>query len=66
MNNKLFSKIQDIKPANLLIDQNDVLKIADFGLSRIFSSEEDKCYSPQVYMNYLAIFLVLKAAILYF
>lgn len=40
--------LQDIKPANLLIDHNDVLKISDFGLSRIFSNDEDRSYSPQV------------------
>ncbi|ETN66332.1 cell division protein kinase 7, partial [Anopheles darlingi] len=28
---------RDIKPANLLIDRHDVLKIADFGLARIYS-----------------------------
>lgn len=28
--------MQDIKPANLLIDDRDRLRIADFGLSRIF------------------------------
>lgn len=39
---------KDIKPANLLIDNNDLLKIADFGLSRIYHANEDRSYSPQV------------------
>jgi cell cycle related kinase len=40
---------QDIKPANLLISEYDVLRIADFGLARLFNPDEPKkCYSPQV------------------
>lgn len=42
------SHLQDIKPANLLIDQEDQLKVADFGLSRLYDSDYDKSYSPQV------------------
>ncbi|XP_017964169.1 cyclin-dependent kinase 20 [Drosophila navojoa] len=40
---------RDIKPANLLISHMDVLKIADFGLARLyFPDEESRLYSPQV------------------
>lgn len=40
---------RDIKPANLLISQMDVLKIADFGLARLyFPDDESRLYSPQV------------------
>jgi len=40
---------RDIKPANLLISETDMLKIADFGLARLyFPEEESRLYSPQV------------------
>ncbi|KAL7023867.1 hypothetical protein ACKWTF_012820 [Chironomus riparius] len=40
---------RDIKPANLLINEHDVLRIADFGLARLFNPDDSrKCYSPQV------------------
>lgn len=31
-----------------MIDNNNLLKIADFGLSRIYHANEDRLYSPQV------------------
>ncbi|KAL9900603.1 cyclin-dependent kinase 20 [Glossina fuscipes fuscipes] len=40
---------RDIKPANLLINGNDILKIADFGLARLYFPEaNNRLYSPQV------------------
>jgi len=40
---------RDLKPANLLISLNGQLKIADFGLARVFMQNEgDRLYSHQV------------------
>eukprot|EP00794_Sanderia_malayensis_P012637 gene12634-13935_t len=39
---------RDLKPANLLISSTGQLKIADFGLARVFSNNEDRLYSHQV------------------
>lgn len=42
--------MQDIKPANLLISPKKILKIADFGLARIYNDLESnkRQYSHQV------------------
>ncbi|XP_043390339.1 cyclin-dependent kinase 20 isoform X3 [Chelonia mydas] len=39
---------RDLKPANLLISSAGQLKIADFGLARVFSSDAGRLYSHQV------------------
>uniref|UniRef100_A0A6I8N2A2 Cyclin-dependent kinase 20 n=1 Tax=Ornithorhynchus anatinus TaxID=9258 RepID=A0A6I8N2A2_ORNAN len=39
---------RDLKPANLLISSSGQLKIADFGLARVFSRSGDRLYSHQV------------------
>lgn len=46
---EIYFIFQDIKPANLLISPKRVLKIADFGLARIYNDQElSRNYSHQV------------------
>ena len=39
---------RDLKPANLLISCTGQLKIADFGLARVFSDDRTRLYSHEV------------------
>ncbi|XP_048348044.1 cyclin-dependent kinase 20 [Sphaerodactylus townsendi] len=39
---------RDLKPANLLISSTGQLKIADFGLARVFTRDGDRLYSHKV------------------
>eukprot|EP00051_Salpingoeca_urceolata_P024012 m.415621 g.415621 ORF g.415621 m.415621 type:complete len:339 (-) comp20177_c2_seq54:3526-4542(-) len=39
---------RDLKPANLLVSPSGLLKIADFGLARVFSDHKESLYSHQV------------------
>jgi len=47
-NVKFGIAFQDLKPANLLISDTGILKIADFGLSRLMWKDGMKPYSHQV------------------
>jgi serine/threonine protein kinase len=50
----IFNSLSDLKPENILLDQDGHLKLADFGLSKVVYSNQDRVYTMCGTPEYIA------------